>query len=81
MNSYFVITDANNNLLVPNIFTSRSTAESKIADIMESMEDIFLPSLIRNDLMNSIKNNHKIKEILLSEKWNGDIRFISNLIL
>lgn len=81
MNSYFVITDANNNLLVPTIFTSRHTAESKIADIMVDMEETFLPSIIRNELMNTIENNHKIKEIFLSEKWNGDIRFISNIIL
>lgn len=81
MNSYFVITDANNNLLVPTIFTSKYEAEGKIADIMVYMEENFLPSIIRNELMNTIENNHKIKEIILSEKWNGDLRFISNLIL
>ncbi len=81
MNSYFVLTDANNNLLVPIIFTSRHTAESKIADILLDIEESFLQSVIRNELMNTIKNNCKIKEIILSEKWNGDIRFISNIIL
>ena len=69
----FIITDPNGTLLVPTIFMTQFQAQYKIDEILEDIKNIFLESVLRNEIMNTLKNNHRIKEIELVEKFNGII--------
>lgn len=69
----FIIADPNGTLLVPTIFMTQCQAQYKIDEILEDIKNIFLESVLRNELMNNVVNNHRIKEIVLAEKFNGII--------
>lgn len=65
----FIITDPNGTLLVSTIFHTRDAAEYEVAEKIVYIEDNFPESVLRNEIMNTIKNNHRIKEIELVEKF------------